>query len=395
MGSEEVSILDSEHQQNIEMPIVYEEEVVNSVAPQLSSGSVCSFFKQENNTLESNNQSKSAIKLCCLIIFTLIAMVVEIVGGLKANSLAVMTDAAHLLTDVAGFSISLFAVWASGWEATLHYSFGFSRFEILGALVSVQLIWLVSGFLVYEAVDRIVHKCATVNGELMFGVAAFGFIINLIMITCIGHDHAHHACGDKHDCHHGHGHGCSHGHGHGHGHIDDHDHHDEEEKLCDVTEADGTNLVPSSPIKTKILNINLQGAYLHIMADLIQSAGVMIAGLVLWLKPGWCMVDLTCTLVFAAFALSTTMPMLKDIFVILMERTPNEINVATLQTDLECISGVKTIYDLHVWAITVGKIVLSCHVIAEPGVSSSELLYKIRDYCQKTHRIHHVTVQIE
>lgn len=360
----------------------YEGDVVISVATELSSGSACIFFKQENNTLESTERSKSAIKLFCLIIFSLIAMVVEVVGGFKANSLAVMTDAAHLLTDIAGFSISLFAVWASGWNATSQYSFGFNRFEILGALVSVQLIWLISGILVYEAVDRIVHKSPTVNGQLMFGVAAFGFLINIIMVTCIGHDHAHHACGHNH-------------HIGGHVHGDDHGPHHEGEKLCAATEENQTNLESNSPIKTKMLNINLQGAYLHIMADLIQSAGVMIAGLILWVKPGWSIVDLSCTLIFAAFALSTTVPMLKTIFVILMERTPSEINVARLQRDLECIKGVQTIHDLHVWAITVGKLVLSCHVIAEPAVSSSEILDKIRDYCQKTHRIYHVTVQIE
>lgn len=382
MESEELSILASEHQQDIEMPMFYEGDVVISVATELSSGSACIFSKQENNTLESTERSKSAIKLFCLIIFSLIAMVVEVVGGFKANSLAVMTDAAHLLTDIAGFSISLFAVWASGWNATSQYSFGFNRFEILGALVSVQLIWLISGILVYEAVDRIVHKSPTVNGQLMFGVAAFGFLINIIMVTCIGHDHAHHACGDNH-------------HIGGHVHGDDHGPHHEGEKLCAATEENQTNLESNSPIKTKMLNINLQGAYLHIMADLIQSAGVMIAGLILWVKPGWSIVDLSCTLIFAAFALSTTVPMLKTIFVILMERTPSEINVARLQRDLECIKGVQTIHDLHVWAITVGKLVLSCHVIAEPAVSSSEILDKIRDYCQKTHRIYHVTVQIE
>ncbi|KAH7549983.1 hypothetical protein JRO89_XS13G0113700 [Xanthoceras sorbifolium] len=339
MEDETVSILRSEHQRDIEMPVVSEQKDVISAAPKSSCDSVCSFFKQENYTSESKERSKSVTKLCGLIVFYLIAMLVEVVGGIKANSLAVMTDAAHLLMDVAGFSIALFAVRASGWEATVDHSFGFSRLEVLGALLSVQLIWLISGILIYEAADRMLNKSAKVNGALMFG-------------------------GDKLcTCH----------------------NHDEGEKLCIVTEENGTN----------ISNINLQGAYLHVMTDLIQSVGVMIAGLIMWVKEDWYIVDLICTLVFSIFALSTTIPMLRNIFGILMERTPTEINVGGLENDLMCVKGVQTVHDLHVWSITSGKIVLSCHVIAEPGVSSSEILHKIRDYCQTKHRIHRVTVQIE
>ncbi|KAJ0019996.1 hypothetical protein Pint_32662 [Pistacia integerrima] len=376
MESKKVSTLRSEDHHDVEMAMVCGGNVANLLAPQLPCDSVCAFLKQENNTSELEERSKSATKLCALIIFYLIAMVVEIVGGVKANSLAVMTDAAHLAMDVAGFSISLFSVWASGWEATSHYSFGFHRLEVLGALISMQLIWLVSAYLIYEAVYRMVHKCAEVNGTLMFGVAAFGFIINLIVIICLGHDHAHahHACGDK-----------------------DHDHHNqvEVEKLGLVAEGDGNYPVPSSPAKTKILNINLQGAYLHVMADLIQSVGVMIAGGVMWIRPDWCVVDLICTFVFSAFSAATTLPMIRDVFGILMERTPSEINVGKLESDVKCIYGVQTVYDLHVWAITTGKLALCCHLIAEPGVKSSEILDKVRDYCKKTYRIHHVTVQIE
>ncbi|KAL5747941.1 hypothetical protein ACOSP7_024969 [Xanthoceras sorbifolium] len=391
MEDETVSILRSEHQRDIEMPVVSEQKDVISAAPKSSCDSVCSFFKQENYTSESKERSKSVTKLCGLIVFYLIAMLVEVVGGIKANSLAVMTDAAHLLMDVAGFSIALFAVRASGWEATVDHSFGFSRLEVLGALLSVQLIWLISGILIYEAADRMLNKSAKVNGALMFGVAAFGFLINLIMVTFLGHDHAHHGCGHA-DHDHGHGHGHDHGHGHGQSHNHDEGdklctchNHDEGEKLCIVTEENGTN----------ISNINLQGAYLHVMTDLIQSVGVMIAGLIMWVKEDWYIVDLICTLVFSIFALSTTIPMLRNIFGILMERTPTEINVGGLENDLMCVKGVQTVHDLHVWSITSGKIVLSCHVIAEPGVSSSEILHKIRDYCQTKHRIHRVTVQIE
>lgn len=405
MEDEETTpILRTEPQLEIEIPSISGN--VLPMSPQLSCTSVCAFSGLENSISESEQRSKSAMKLCGLIFFYILVMMVEIVGGVKANSLAVITDAGHLLTDVAGFSISLFSVWASGWKATSNQSFGYHRLEVLGALLSVQLIWLISGFLIYEAVNRIVYKRAMVNGVLMFAIAAFGFVINFIMVIWLGHNHAHHACGHyDHDHDHAHfhkqGHSPKHDHSHGHRHDHSpnhgHNHENEHEsgEQCSIAEEEKTSMVSSSPETTKILNINIQGAYLHVMVDMIQSVGVMIAGAIIWVKPDWLIVDLVCTLIFSGLSLSTTIPMIKNIFGILMEGTPSEIDISRLENDLKCIKGVQDVHDLHVWALTVGKIVLSCHVIAEPAASSSLLVYKIRDCCERTYRINHVTVQIE
>ncbi|TYG76930.1 hypothetical protein ES288_D03G153900v1 [Gossypium darwinii] len=407
MDHERAPILRSKDQKKIEMPLalVSEESNIILIPAELKCFSV-STSRQENITLESKERQKSASQLSGLIIFYLVVMLVEIVGGMKANSLAVLTDAAHLLTDVAGFSISLFTVWASAWKATSNHSFGFSRLEVLGALISVQLIWLVSALLIYEALNRLLHDKQKVDGALMFAIAAFGFFINLIIVLWLGHDHSHHVFGNNHHHHHHvhlhdhhHHHEHLHDHHHHHEHLHDHHHHHEHQdheggKPCDLTEEDETSLVTSTP-KTKILNINLQGAYLHVMADLIQSVGVMIAGAVIWLKPNWLIVDLLCTLIFSTFALSTTLPMLRDVFDILMGRTPRDINIDMVEDGIKGINGVESVHDLHVWAITVGKLVLSCHVVAKPGVESKEMISKIRDYCESTYKIHHITVQIE
>ncbi|MCD7454213.1 hypothetical protein HAX54_023967 [Datura stramonium] len=121
--------------------------------------SICSFLEQEHSMLDSRQGQKST----------------------------------HLLSDVVGFSISLFAVWVSGWNATKEHSFGYHRLEVLGALISVQLIWLISGFLIYEATERMFHTNAKVNGKLMFAIAAFGLIINFISVVWLGHDHSLHS----------------------------------------------------------------------------------------------------------------------------------------------------------------------------------------------------------
>ncbi|KAL8114787.1 metal tolerance protein 1-like [Apium graveolens] len=408
---------------------------------------VCSFLKAEFSLSNAEERSKSAAKLCRLIFFYLIVMAIEIVGGLKSNSLAVLTDAAHLLSDIAGFSISLFSVWASGWEATSQQSFGFHRLEVLGAFLSVELIWLISGTLVYAAGDRLFHKNEPVNGKLMFIVATFGCVINLIMVLWLGHGHDHgHDHGHHHSHDHGHSHTNTHNHGHihnhshdeGHGHshsrsYDDHGHtlsnsqecvqgcsvspdydhscpidldhthctnnengYDQHGvELCEWTEEEITGLVPKSTLKSRKLNINIQGAYLHVFTDLIQTIGVMIAGVIIWAKPNWLVVDLICTLVFALVAISTTIPMLRNIYCILLESTPSEIDVDRLKNELKCMEGIKDVHDMHVWTLTVGKTVLACHVIAEAGVSLNETIHKLTDYCQSTYGIQHVTIQIE
>ncbi|KAL6979135.1 hypothetical protein U1Q18_020800 [Sarracenia purpurea var. burkii] len=390
MEDQEFSSLRTEHREEVEMAVASEENIGFSLPLQLSCDHVCAFSKKEYYNSASDQRIESVMKLCGLIFFCTIFMAVEVVGGMKANSLAVLTDAAHLLTDIAGFSISLFTVWASSWDATSHQSFGFNRLEVLGALLSVQLIWLVCGLLIYEAFDRLLHESAMVNGKLMFAIAALGFTINFIMVMWLDHGHGH-------GLGHGHGHSLSDSHSHSHSHhsCKNKDQNHEDEKLPANDEEEGTSLVSNPPKKTERLNINLQGAYLHVVADLIQSVGVMIAGLVIWAKPDWLVVDLVCTLVFSVFALSSTLPMLRDIVCILMERTPSEIDIPGLENGLKCIKGVHDVHDLHVWSITVGKLVLACHVIAEPGVNSNETLVKIKDFCERIHSIHHVTIQIE
>lgn len=387
-----------------------------------SCSTTCPFSKHEYSKSDAAQRSKTSIKLCGLIIFYTIVMVIEIIGGLKANSLAILTDAAHLLSDIAGFSISLFTVWVSGWEATPHQSFGFNRLEVIGALLSVQLIWLISATLIYEAIERLIIKQAQVNGKLMFAIAAFGFVVNLILVLWLGHDHHNHGHHHHHDHSHSHEmedqentklvsipneedhHLHHHNHPHGHGH---HHHHDHYHNTCEEDghshemdeswrgDQENTKLVSSHNEGAETMNINIQGAYLHLVTDLIQSAGVMVAGSIIWVKPEWLMVDLGCTLVFSVVALSTTLPMLKNIFYVLMERAPNDIDTVRLENGLKLIGGVRDVHDLHVWAITLGKHVLSCHVVVGPEVGPNEILNDVREYCEKTFGIHHVTVQIE
>ncbi|XP_074555851.1 metal tolerance protein 1-like [Curcuma longa] len=364
-----------------------------------------------NSSKDAKERSAAMRKLLIAVIFCIVFMSVEVAGGVAANSLAILTDAAHLLSDVAAFAISLFSLWASGWEATPKQSYGFFRVEILGALVSIQIIWLLAGILLYEAISRIIHDNGEVQGKLMFVVAAFGLLVNIVMAVMLGHEHGHGG--------HNHGHGKHH-HGykeadHDHSqHGDDHAEHDHchgitvtthhhqyssKEKLKDeqvpFLKHSEHPSEEKSTVRKKQRNINVHSAYLHVLGDSIQSIGVMIGGGLIWCEPKWKIIDLICTLIFSVIVLLTTIKMLRNILEVLMESTPREIDATELEKGLCELNGVIAIHELHIWAITVGKVLLACHVTVTRDSDADAVLDQVIGYIRREYNISHVTIQIE
>ncbi|MQL83558.1 hypothetical protein Taro_016058 [Colocasia esculenta] len=397
----------------------------------ICTGTTCMLSDSIASSGDAKERLASMRKLVMAVILCTIFMCVEVAAGVKANSLAILTDAAHLLSDVAAFSISLFSLWAGGWEATPRQSYGFLRIEILGALFSIQLIWVLAGVLVFEAVTRIIHDKGEVQGCVMFAVSAFGLVVNTIMAALLSNNHGHDHCHGWHS--HGHGHTC---HKHDHNHINDvkhsHFHSDSDhEHGNDVEHAHGDDQHASTHnhqlgrgnhkdahvlqepllkngrykddnphsvcevVQKKHRNINIDSAYLHALGDSIQSIGVMIGGAIIWYKPEWKIIDLICTLVFSVIVLATTVKLLQNILEVLMESAPREINAKGLEKGLCELHGVVSVHELHIWAITIGKVLLTCHVIITPEADADHVLEKIVDYIMRVHNISHVTVQIE
>lgn len=370
----------------------------------------CGFADAKTSSADAHERSASMRKLLIAVVLCIVFMSVEVFGGIKANSLAILTDAAHLLSDVAAFAISLFSLWAAGWEANPRQSYGFFRIEILGALISIQMIWLLAGILVYEAIVRLIHDTGEVKGFLMFLVSAFGLLVNVIMALLLGHDHGH---GHAHDHSHGHeAHDLDHDHEHVHSHgvsVTRHHHHEGpsryDEHHCvrveDHTEplltstSEGEGKSEGKDKQKKKRNINVQGAYLHVLGDSVQSIGVMIGGAIIWYKPEWKIIDLICTLIFSVIVLGTTVNMLRNILEVLMESTPREIDATRLEKGLCEMEEVVAIHELHIWAITVGKVLLACHVKINPEADADIVLDKVIDYIKREYNISHVTVQIE
>ncbi|KAJ4851503.1 Metal tolerance protein 1 [Turnera subulata] len=328
-------------------------------------GAACGFSDANTSSKDAKERSQSMRKLWIAVVLCVIFMSVEVAGGIKANSLAILTDAAHLLSDIAAFAISLCSLWAAGWEATPRQSYGYFRIEILGALISVQMIWLLAGILVYEAIARLIHDTGDVQGFLMFIVSAFGLVVNIVMALLLGHEHGHR---------HGHGHGV-----HSRGHDDGMHKHSTYD--IDITEPllESGSEVENRAKEKKSRNINVQGAYLHALGDSIQSVGVMVGGAIIWYKPELKIVDLICTLVFSVIVLGTTIRMLRSVLEVLMESTPREIDATELEKGLSEMDEVVAIHELHIWAITVGKILLASHVMIKPDIADADMvLEKVR-----------------
>jgi len=394
--------------------------------PKRSPGQNCGGMKSRaaQKTAKSEEANRKARRqLGWASVFCLVFMVCEIIGGLIANSLAIMTDAAHLLSDLAGFLISIFALWLATRPATSRLSFGFHRAEILGALISVLLIWVLTGILVYEACWRLAHP-EDVDGKIMFIVATAGLVCNFVMGMILlqsGHGHSHgglpgsdhgHSHGplkqkkpkrsgdhsllaneaDDHDHAHGDGnHGHSHGsgssdeykgldsehghshnnasHGHSHGHDDEDDDHPEVE------------------------NLNVKAAFIHVVGDAIQSFGVMIAAAFIWYEPEWRIADPLCTFLFSILVLFTTTRLIKQSVAVLMEGVPEGLDPDEVEQALMDVPGVLAVHDLHIWSLSVGKPSLSVHLYCRDD--AAHVLAAANRMCAKKYNIHHSTIQVE
>ncbi|RLN96839.1 hypothetical protein BBJ28_00016683 [Nothophytophthora sp. Chile5] len=370
----------------------------------------------------SAKRAQRKLLLACL--FALLFMCAEIVGGFLAGSLAIMTDAAHLLSDVAGFSISLVAIWLGTLPASVRHSFGFHRAEVIGAIMSVQVIWVLTGILLYSAVGRFMECLEPnpeerVDGKIMFIVACVGLVVNLILMKILGHGHSHGGGGG-----HGHSHGGSekdgnHGHSHsGHNHADcshtqedssdeadhcpsrvdsahshqshGHEHSSDLENGHSHDER-AINPTPKCEKAKKLENLNIEAAYIHALGDLIQSVGVCIAGGLIWYKPEWQIADPIATFFFSALVLSTTVGIIRDGIHVLMEGTPNGIHAIEIEDGLRACASVVAVHDLHIWSLSAGLPSLSVHLVSDEAETA---LHAAQSYLISM-GITHITIQIE
>jgi len=242
-----------------------------------SRGAAAAAFTSAQGSLESVFAGKSEkeiaqMKLLAGTGLCLFFMIAEVIGGIVAHSLAVMTDAAHMLSDVAGFLVGIMSLYLTSRAANSKYSFGFHIAEVLGALVSVSIVWLMTAMLVFEATNRLVEP-EVVDGKVMFWVSLLGLAMNFVLMQVLGHGHGGHG---------GHGHG-EHGHGHAeHGHAEhghaEHGHaehgHAEHGHSTDVEAASHGHAHRAgeehADTSTATESMALKAAMVHVIGDIVQ-----------------------------------------------------------------------------------------------------------------------------
>ncbi|KAI9321633.1 cation efflux protein [Dichotomocladium elegans] len=315
-------------------------------------GSVVSYTYVNDNcanvTKDPGAQQSTKRKLLFATALALIFFTTELVAGYFANSLALMSDAFHLLSDVASFIVALAAIYLAEKPATKRHTFGFHRAEVIAALVSVFTIWILTAFLVREAVERVKHP-QEINAKLMCMTAAIGVVVNVIH-------------GDEEHARHEHGNG-----------------------------------EPVVKPPHKEANINLRAAALHVIGDLLASIGVLISSIILIFKPKLTIVDPICTFIFSLLVLYTTYHLVRDSLAVLMEGTPGHIDLDAIQKTLQEIPGVTAVHDLHVWTLSPGKSSLTAHITIarNADISYDEVLARGQRIVCDRFGVHHSTIQVE
>ena len=233
-----------------------------------------------------------------------------------------------------------------------------------------------SAALVYEAVQRVLHP-ESVDGPIMFGTAAAGFAVNILMLSVLGHGHSH-GGGHSHDG--GHSHGEGHGHSHG------------------GSKGGGRNIavyaafIHGTCCHTASYDPHpLKCCHFAVVGDLIQSVGVMIAAVVIWVKPEWHLADPICTFLFSVLVLFSTVNILRSSMGILMNSAPQHVDVPLLLHALQHISGVSNVHDLHVWTLSSQVTAMTVHLVADKPREALSHALRIA----KKHGIQHPTVQVE
>ena len=258
-------------------------------------------------------------------------MVAEVVGGLLTNSLALLADAGHMLSDVAALGLALFALKAARREATARRTYGFYRTEILAALANGATLVAISFYIFFEAYQRF-RNPPVVEGVGMMGVALGGLAVNLAGLWILRLGQAQ--------------------------------------------------------------SLNERGAWLHVMTDALGSVGAIIGGFAVW-RFGWLWADPAVSVVIGALVVFSSWGLLRESVAVLMEGAPGHIDVDSLRDSMATAPGVESVHDLHVWSITSGMVSLSAHVCATDGASHAEFLTHLRAMLHDRFGIDHMTIQIE
>ncbi len=274
---------------------------------------------------------QSRNRLIIVLGLTALYMFAEAFGGWWTGSLALWADAGHMLADVASFGLALMAVWFSSRPATSDKTFGYYRLEILAALTNGVGLVLIALFIFYEAYLRWA-VAPPVRSLPMTIVAAGGLAINLICARLLHND--------------------------------------------------------------RQVDLNVRGAWLHVLSDALGSVGALTAGLIITFS-GWYQVDPLISVFIGVLIIWSAWHLIREATNVLLEGTPAHINLAAVETAILETDGVSEVHDLHIWTITSGREALSAHIVHGHNSSQPLLLKELRSKLHDQFGVDHLTLQME
>ena len=279
---------------------------------------------------------REASRRSLIIAFVLIAgfMVAEIIGGILSGSLALLADAGHMATDAASIALALLAVWIAGRPESIERTFGYQRTEVLAAAFNALSLWAIAGWIVWEAVERFVnHHEVHIEGGLMLIVGGIGLLVNIIAAFVL---HA----GSKH-------------------------------------------------------SLNVDGAFKHVMADLMGSVGVVISGVIILLTD-WVLIDPILSVGIALLIVVSSWRLVLRSLNVLLGGVPEHIDLYALCAEIEDVPGVTLIHDVHVFTVTSNFDLMTAHILVDPSYRGleDEIQRQLRRIASEKYRLHHVTFQL-
>ena len=262
-------------------------------------------------------------------------MFAEVVGGILSGSLALIADAGHMLTDAAAIAMAIAAMWLAEKSASVQRTFGYHRTEVLAAMINALALWVIAGWIVLEAYHRFtVEGTSDIDGFTVLLVGSGGLVINIAAAWILHRSSEH--------------------------------------------------------------SMNVEGAMQHVIADMLGSVGVIISA-VLIMTLNWTIADPILSVVIALLILWNTRRLLYTVVNVLLEGTPEHIDVYKLCSDIEDVEGVTLIHDVHVWTLTSQVEAFTAHIIVDPewGGESEVMLTRIKYIVHREFGINHATIQLE
>jgi cobalt-zinc-cadmium efflux system protein len=273
-------------------------------------------------------------RLIIVLVVTAVYCVVEFVAGYYANSLALISDAVHMLTDIAALSLALLTLWISTLPASGGKTYGYLRAEILGALLNGLFLWLLVAFIWFEAVSRL-REPQPVEAATVMVVAAVGLVVNAFAAWMTRPGRAESRRG-----------------------------------------------------------LAVRSVFMHVLSDLLGSIGVLISG-ALVLFTGWQQADPAVSILIGGLVLLSSWGLVREGVDILMESVPSQIDVGQVENALLAVAGTREIHDLHVWCLTSRQFALSAHAVVAPDADQDRVLADMSDALARQFNIRHMTVQLE